>query len=427
MFKNYVQRKLENYVQQYLIAHPDIKLVCVAGSVGKTSTKLAIATVLSQQYRVRLHEGNHNASLSAPLAILGIEYPGSIRNPLAWWSVFRAAKQKVREPASDVDVIIQELGTDRPGELPDFGRYLNPDIGVITGVTAEHMEFFGTLDAVAAEELSLANFSKIAIINRDDIDDRYAQLIANPNISTYGTSGLAEYSYEVTDMTLGEGYQGLFTIPELPDGLPAKLFVLGEHAIRPISAAVTVAIRFGMAPEAITQGVELIRPVHGRMNILRGVQDTILIDDTYNSSPAAAEMAIRTLDTLQAPQKIAVLGSMNELGATSAEAHRYIGSLCHPSSVQYVVTVGKEAMDYLAPAAAHNGCAVKSFPDALSAGAYVRKIIEPRAIVLLKGSQGGIFVEEATKMLLHSTSDDAQLVRQEPEWLEAKSQFFSKF
>lgn len=426
MFKNYIQKKLEKYTVKYLQAHPDIKLICVAGSVGKTSTKTAIATVLSQQYRVHMHEGNHNTELTAPLAILGIDYPGEIRSPFAWLSVFRAAKQKIKSP-SDVDVIIQELGTDRPGDIPSFGRYLQPDVGVITAITPEHMQNFGTIDAVAAEELSLGNFSKVVIINRDDIEGRFAQLLTNPNIDTYGTSGMAEYSFIDEDFSIEEGHKGYFTNPEFQDNIHATLHVLGEHNVRPVVGAVAVAIRFGMAPEAIVRGVEMIRPVPGRMNTIKGANSSLIIDDTYNSSPAAAQMALQTLINLPAPQHIAILGSMNELGASSAAEHERLGRMCYPDQIDWVVTVGEEAAQYLAPAAQANGCPVKSFPDAISAGSYIHQFIEPGAIILAKGSEGGIFVEEAVKVILHSIDDNQHLVRQTPEWLEAKSQFFSRF
>lgn len=426
MLKDYVQKKLEKYVAQYFAAHPDIKLICVAGSVGKTSTKTAIATVLSQQYRVRMHEGNHNTEMSVPLALLGIEYPQDIHNPFVWQKIFAQAKARIKAE-SDVDVIIQELGTDKPGDIPAFGRYLQPDVGVITAITPEHMEFFGTIDAVAAEELSLGHFSKVVIINRDDIDGRFAQLLTNANIDTYGTSGVAEYSFVDEDFSLQTGHKGYFTNPEFADNIHATLHVLGEHNVRPVVGAVAVGIHFGMAPDAIVRGVELIRAVPGRMNVLKGANGSTIIDDTYNSSPAAAQMALQTLINLPAPQHIAILGSMNELGASSATEHEHLGRMCRPDQIDWVITVGDEAAKYLAPAAQANGCPVKSFPDAISAGSFVHQYIELGAIVLAKGSEGGIFVEEAVKIILHSIDDNDKLVRQTPAWLEAKSQFFSRF
>src|SRR5690606_17103218 len=163
---------------------------------GKTSTKRALATLLSQRYRVQMENNNHNTEMSAPLGILGIEYPvGRVKNPFAWLAVFAAARHRIKSPTG-VDGIIQELGSDANGQVAHFSTYLRTDIAVVTGVTAEHMEFFSTLDAVAEEELTAANFSRLAVINRDDIDGVYAKYVTNTNLTTYGTSGAAEYRFE---------------------------------------------------------------------------------------------------------------------------------------------------------------------------------------------------------------------------------------
>ena len=129
---------------------------------------------------------------------------------------------------------------------------------------------------------------------------------------------------------------------------------------------------------------------------------------------------------MQSVQRIAILGSMNELGDTSAKEHEALGRLCDPSLLAWVVTVGDDAEKYLAPAAKGRGCQVKSFRSAIDAGAFVRSVLDEGATVLAKGSQGDIYLEESIKMLLHSTSDDHQLVRQSPAWIERKNNFFSK-
>ena len=204
MFKSFIQAKLERAVKKYFKKHPEVKLVAVTGSVGKTSTKVAIGTVLNEKFRVRLHEGNHNSELSAPLAILGVEFPDDIRSLGQWLAVFKAVNTRIKQP-TDVDVIVQELGTDAIGQIPHFGTYLTPDISVVTSVAPEHMEFFKTLDAVAAEELAAANFSKWALINRDDIPGVYAADITNPNLNTYGTTDAAEYRFDSSDYTFEIG------------------------------------------------------------------------------------------------------------------------------------------------------------------------------------------------------------------------------
>jgi UDP-N-acetylmuramoyl-tripeptide--D-alanyl-D-alanine ligase len=426
MFKKLIQSKLEGYVRQYFIKHPEVKLVVVTGSVGKTSTKISIATVLSEKFKIRLHEGNHNSELSSPLAILGIEYPDNIKNPAQWIDVFRAAKERVNGP-TDVDVIVQELGTDGIGQVPHFGKYLSPDIAVVTAVSPEHMEFFKTMENVAKEELASADFSKRALINRDDIDGEYAKYLTNANVNTYGTSGTAEFRFIDNDFEIGIGHAGLFINPAWEDPIKTTINVLGEHNIRPAVAAGAVGALLGMNSEQVAVGLSKIRAVSGRMNVLKGQKNTIIIDDTYNSSPLAADSALTTLYSLTVPQAIAVLGSMNELGTTSQAEHTALGKLCDPTQLTWVITVGEDAENYLAPAARERGCQVRSFKTALQAGAFVHEIMEDGAAILFKGSQGGVYLEEAIKIILHSTDDESKLVRQSLTWMKTKNAYFAKF
>ena len=427
MFKKRIIKKLERYVKKYFKRHQDIKLIVVAGSVGKTSSKLAIATLLNEKYRVRLHTGNHNTHLSAPIAILGIDYPGNPRSFWQWHKVFKTARKRIKSPSeNEPQVIIQELGTDHPGDIEEFSKYLAPDIAVITAVAPEHMEFFGDIHAVACEELSAANFAKSAILNRDAISSEYSNLVTNPNFSTYGTTVSAEYSFEIDDLNLSEGYIGKINTAEFGQ-IPAKIKIFGEHSLLPVTSAVAVAVKMGLTPSEIVSGLSKIQPVPGRMNFLHGVEDSILIDDTYNSSPAATEAALRALYNLHVPSRIAILGSMNELGATSAIEHQKIGQFCDPLSLSWVITVGHEANQFLAPAARSRGCQVKTCSNAIEAAAFARKVMEKGCAVLLKGSQGNIYLEEATKILLRDHSDDKYLVRQDPKWLKIKDEFFESF
>lgn len=375
MFKNFIQKRLEKLTKKYLKKHQPT-LIVVTGSVGKTSTKIAIATVLSQHYRVRVHEGNHNTHMSVPLGILGVDYPDNIRSLSQWLRVRKAAKQRIKQP-KDTDIIVQELGTDTPGDIPHFGTYLQPDIAVITAVSAEHMEFFKSLDAVASEELSVAAFSKLTVINRDDIASEYAKYAETTNIDTYGTGGMAEYRFAISDSNT-HGYNGNFISPEFGE-FAMTLKLAGEQNVKASVAAGLVAAKLGMTSQQVKQGMEKIRPVKGRMNVLRGLQNSTLIDDTYNASPLAVEAALRALYQIQSPQRIAILGSMNELGESSPQAHEQIGKLCDASELAWVITIGKEAEQYLAPAARAKGCQVQSFRSPYDAGAFAHKVLEDNA------------------------------------------------
>lgn len=421
--KNNILTIIEWLAGRYITQH-DIRLIVVAGSVGKTSTKAAIADVIKQKYKVRAHIGNHNTHFSVPLAIAGVAYPEKVHSPLAWLRVIITMYVKVYSKR-DVQIIIQELGTDAPGDMRRFSKYLRPDIAVVTAVAPEHMEFFKTLDAVAQEELSVARFSKLTFINRDDVSEDFAKYAETTSIDTYGTSGLAEYKYVIEDASAGQGFNGTLMIPEYGE-MKIGLQLVGEHSIRAAVAAAAVGVKLGLTADEVARGLQNLRPVPGRMQLLRGVENTTIIDDTYNASPLAMEAALQALYNFTTPQRIAILGSMNELGETSAEAHKQIGALCDPGLLSWVVTIGDQAEKFLAPAAKARGCQVRSFKSPYDAGAFVRKVLEPGAVILAKGSQNGVFAEEALKILLHSTSEEENLVRQSKVWMEKKqSQFFS--
>ena len=418
-----VQKILEHYVRRYLNKHK-VTLVVVVGSVGKTSTKMAIATVLGEKLRVRTHEGNHNTLISAPLAILGIEFPDNVRSLSQWLAIFSAARMRIRRD-KDVDVIVQELATDRPGEIPAFCKYLKPDIAVITAVGLEHMEFFKRLDAVAKEELSIAKVAKLSIVNRDDVDQRYAKYADTHTITTYGTSESAEYRIKIDFGIQIEGIMGTFISPDW-EPMSVNLQLVGEHNVKAVAAAGAVGAKLGLSAEQIATGMAKIRPVKGRMNRLRGVNGSILIDDTYNSSPMAVAAALKALYSIDAPQRIAILGSMNEFGELSPRAHEAVGALCDPGKLEWLVTVGHDAANYLAPAAQKKGCQVRTFSNPYDACGFVHSLVNKGSVVLVKGSQNGVFTEEATKTLLHDSSDEDQLVRQDPAWMTIKEQAFDR-
>jgi UDP-N-acetylmuramyl pentapeptide synthase len=117
---------------------------------------------------------------------------------------------------------------------------------------------------------------------------------------------------------------------------------------------------------------------------------------------------------------------MNELGVVSATEHEKLGSLCDPALLSWVITIGDEAEKYLAPAARARGCQVRSFKSAIEAGGFARSVTEDGAAILVKGSEGGIYAEEAVKILCVMSEED-ELVRQSPAWMTIKNNFFSKF
>lgn len=415
--KKTVAKILGGYVKKLRTKH-DFKVVAVVGSIGKTSTKFAIARVLGEHYKVRFQEGNYNDIVSVPLVFFGLEMP-SITNPAAWAKVFSSIQKKLKEPYS-YEVVVVELGTDGPGQIAEFAQYLQVDIAVVTAITPEHMEFFASMDDVAAEELSVANFSKQLLVNTDLADSAYLQSIRQ-KVKTYGKNA-NDFTIENIDFS---GETANFEVTHSHElAISAKMKAVSIAEIYSATAAAAVGELLGLSVQEIQKGITGLEPVSGRMQRLRGVKNSLIIDETYNASPVAVKAALDSLYVLDAPQKIAILGNMNELGHMSETAHREVGEYCDPKQLNLVVTIGLDANTYLASAAKKNGCKVRSFDSPYKAGDYVKSQLVQGAIIMAKGSQNGVFAEEALKLLLDNPKDASLLVRQSAEWIKKKQAQF---
>ncbi len=414
--KDLLARRLERQVRK-LRENNDFTVVAVAGSVGKTSTKLAIAKTLGASRRVRWQEGNYNDRLTVPLIFFGQEQPG-LYNPLAWRRVLRTNRQllKKRYP---YDIVVVELGTDAPGQLEKFA-YLEPDLTVLTAIADEHMSQFKTMKAVAEEELVPLGFSKRSLLNVDDIPAKY---MPKAEHTSYGLLNEADYRVVTRQEHNLQTQQLTF---QLPGGkqFASEVAAPGSQGAKIALAAVATADMLGLTQAEIKKGLKTITPVSGRMQVLAGKQGSLIIDDTYNASPVAVEAALDVLYRAEAKQRIAILGSMNELGTDSARLHSEVGGYCNPEKLDLVVTIGREAAENLAPVAKNQGCAVQTFMNPYEAGEYVRHRLKPGAVVLAKGSQNGVFAEEAVKILLANASQARKLVRQSDYWLKRKKGHF---
>ena len=200
--------------------------------------------------------------------------------------------------------------------------------------------------------------------------------------------------------------------------------VIGEHGLHALVAAAAVAGELGLKTEQIADGLAAHQPVKGRMQLLRGLRDSLIIDDTYNASPEAMIEALNVLYSAPATQRIAVLGAMNEMGDYSKHAHQQVAEHCNPKKLAMVVTVGKDANEFLAPIAQQKGCKVHTFTSPYAAGLFLKPLLTKRTVLLAKGSQNGVFTEETVKILLKSQADESMLVRQSAYWRSVKMRQF---
>ncbi len=410
-----------NWQTRRLYNKNSFKVVVVSGSIGKTSTKLAVAQLLSVRFKVQYQDGNYNDVVTVPLVFFGLTEP-SLMNPLAWFGTFLKIEQILKKPYP-YDVVVVEVGTDYPGNLAKFKSYLRGDIGVVTGVALEHMEFFDDLDAVAQEEFSISEYCDQLLANADLCDQKYLRPFAE-RVKTYALNSDAAYKFTdiATNKTstsftvLADGKQ--ITTAVYPTIFPTKLYSL--------CAAVSVGHALGLASEKLVAGLAKVLPVNGRMQLLEGINQTTIIDDTYNASPGAMKAALDALYSLEAPQKIALLGNMNELGSYSEAAHTEVGNYCDPKQLSVVVTLGTDANKFLATAAKASGCQVKAVDTPYEAAEFIKTILKPGAVLLAKGSQNGVFAEEAVKQLLANPEDVSLLIRQSKDWMRIKEKNFGK-
>jgi UDP-N-acetylmuramoyl-tripeptide--D-alanyl-D-alanine ligase len=427
MFKSLIKFRLERYVKKYFKKHPDVKLVTVVGAAGKTTTKIAVAKVLSQKYNVQVEPGNLNTQMAVPLGILGVTYPNPklLHKFSTWREIFKACKYQIKN--SQAQVVVQELGTDHPGEIAHFAKYLKPNVTVMTSIVPEHMEFFKTLEAVADEEFALAPVSGVTLVNADDTPAEFLAKLDPNKTALYGSQPEADYRLTVDAQNQNplDGYSG--KIQAKDQEFDVKINLVGEHNLRAGLAAASVGLMFDLTPSEIAQGLAAIYPVNGRMNVLKGIRNSTILDDTYNSSPQAAVAALKTLYEIPAEQRIAVLGNMNELGDYSEQGHKTVGEFLDGTYLEWVITMGDMANKYIAPMARQAGLNIQETQTPLEAGAAANKINDPerQTVILFKGSQNGVFLEEAAKILAEE-SEYGKLVRQESEWLAKKEYLYEK-
>lgn len=411
-------------------------VIAVTGSVGKTSTKDAIYSVMKQGPGfVRKSDKSMNSDIGLPLTIIGV--PNAWHSFSGWISNIRRGLSLICFRQEYPDYLIVEVGADHPGDISRVAQWLRPDVAVITKVsdTPVHVEFFPSPQAVFKEKASLAKAVKKggALVLYAD-DPKVAGLASlgpelNIKIVTFGLTSGSDVKGSQVKVKYAHGPVGFSFVLEL-NGESSKVEVrdiLGEIYIQPFLAAAAVGSVRGMLQSDIIHGLNEYDAPKGRMRIIQGNKDSTIIDDTYNSSPDAVVAALETIRGLESNKdtgtdhihKIVILGDMMELGKYSTEEHRKIGALVSDIASE-LITVGPRSK-LIADEAIHKGMhknKVHVFDTATEAAGFVVSIVKQGDIVLVKGSQS-IRLERVVKALMKDPDRAGEvLVRQEKEWLE---------
>ncbi len=408
------------------------QIIGITGSVGKTTTKEAVLMVLAKKYRVRGNIKNYNNEIGLPLTILGLESPG--RSIGGWLKVLFSAWRLIQKTdPSYPEFLVLEMGVDHPGDMDYLLSIVQPNIGIITAIGQAHLEFFGSQDNIAQEKGKLIVSLPAAGWAVLNADDQRARLMTGHNkqvqIITYGFGPQADV--RATDLQFDYGQVGEKAIPSSV-GLRFKLSyqaatvsvtlpgIISEAAVYSVLAAIAVGISQEIDLLTAIKALGDFHAPKGRLNILTGCQNAILLDDSYNASPTAVAAALDILGRWPALQRVAVLGDMLELGVDGPAEHRRIGQIVAQLPIGHLVLVGSLA-EMIGQEARERGWAgqIDYFADSIAAADKIREIIPERAVVLLKGSQGSR-IERITKaLLLDPTAAASQLVRQDGSWLDS--------
>ena len=408
--------------------HPTV--IAVAGSVGKTSTKEAIATVLSSQFATFRSWQNYNDLLGIPLSLGRLE--------------------------AQHEYAVLELGCDHPGEIADLCRIVRPQIGVLTNISPVQLQYFGSFERLTSElgtlitnlpdggyffynqddatiRALLEQDNKIRRVNirECNFNNSALSLVSVPPVVNLGPP--AYVKYVGWDSTQGMIYKQVY-VDETTWRIGEVLLtshLLGEHHFNTMLAAYQIGLSRGMQSEDVQEALLTVYPMPGRLNALPGVYNSRLLDDTHNASPASIHAGLRTLNALTPTggRRIAVLGDMLSLGDYEEEAHRLAGRQT-ARFADYLITYGERAA-ILAEEAHKAGLAnshitlTSTHEDAAQA---VRRILEQHArvttdaknedfdVVLIKGSEGAR-MERVTEVLMARPWEASdKLVRQTQGW-----------
>ena len=341
----------------------NIPVVGITGSVGKTSARDMIASIVATKYKVWKTQGNYNNHLGLPLTILGLK---------------------------DHEALVVEMGMNHSGEISLLSKIAKPDIAVITNVGTAHIGNLGSREGILKAKLEILDGLKkdgVLIINKDDdmLSSWYDKQENKDNILTFGID--SDGDIKATDIEIGERGSS-FKINDKKFEVP----VAGGHYIYHALLGILVGRELNISDEKIAEGIKSIELTKGRMEMIKCSDDIIVINDCYNANFDSMKAAVDYLGKVENRRKIAVLGDMLELGEFSEALHKKIGEEVSKNDIDILITVGE--LGKLINDTADNSSLKKyHFDSNEEAIKKIKSIMENKDIVLVKASNAMKFIE----------------------------------
>ena len=360
-----------NELAKYYRSRLNIKVIGITGSTGKTSTKDLVAAVLSSRYKVFKTKGNFNNEIGLPLMIFNLD--------------------------KSYDAAVLEMGMSNLGEIHRLADTARPDIAIITNIGVSHIEYLKTRENILKAKLEITDFfnkENTLIINSDNdllhtIDSESFNLVKigmDSESTDYRAEQLALMDDSIKFKVMNKA--GVLS-PEFNVNIP------GKHNILNSLLAIACGRELGLSYEEMIDSIRSLEFTSMRLDIVKGSQFTI-IDDCYNASPDSMKAAIDVLMNVQGLRKVAVLGTMKELGEESYKLHKDIGQYAEEKAVDMLITVGEYSKAYL-DGFMHRD-RFKAFIDNEEANAFLEKLTAKEDVILVKASRSMKFESIVNKL-----------------------------
>ncbi|MGI9534928.1 MAG: UDP-N-acetylmuramoyl-tripeptide--D-alanyl-D-alanine ligase [Thermodesulfobacteriota bacterium] len=340
-----------------------LKVVCITGSNGKTTTKEITASILSVKKKVLKNSGNFNNHVGLPLTLLKLD--------------------------DNFDICVAEIGMNDFGEIRYLTDIAEPDVGVITNIGRAHLEKLQTLEGVAKAKGELVEkFGKnnCFIVNMDDpyISDIASDLDCKKVCYSLENKGFDIYAENLKN----NGLESIsFTLVINNETVNTRIRGIGTHNVMNALCASGIAYSLGYSRDEIREGIERYSPIYMRLEIIETPQGFKIINDSYNANPDSMSNALKELSKLKNDNNlIAVLGDMLELGSSSSDEHRKIGEYIKNLNIDFVITYGNDSK-YINKEVEGNidNIHVETHQEAAK---YLIEKAKDKDFVLLKGSRG---------------------------------------
>jgi UDP-N-acetylmuramoyl-tripeptide--D-alanyl-D-alanine ligase len=406
-----------NFLARVRLKRLKLFLIGVTGSVGKTSAKEAIFTILSSRYPVYRSDKSYNTEFGLPLSIL--EQKSGFSSPLKWLGIVFGSLWKAFFAGGKMQMMVVEMGADKPGDMARLLKLVQPQVGVMTNIKPVHLAEgqFKDLDDIFAEKKKLVESlseKATAVLNADD--PYIVTLRDKPACKKilYGSSELADLRL----VDLKSQPDGLaFTVTYKEQVAQGVIPILGAFHVYVVLPAIAVALTQGFTLEEAVTALKSFRLPPGRMTPIPGINDALIIDSSYNASPETVKEALDVLKEMEG-RRIAVLGNMNELGSYTETCHRAIGRYA-ATRADMLLTVGdlarqtgEEAGNLGMPAEM-----IRHFDNTKAATEYLKEQVRAGDVILVKGSQNRVRLERLVKALMKEPWKAVHLLpRQGMEW-----------